>query len=129
MFKIESEGNAMKKKMNCQLKLELQLKGIGGEAVSVMLPLLEYAAESGQNQACETMSIRDDSKLRQSLLLEPAEPIGKPYANPPSYGPKSTRFCQTSHWKPGGRFPGDDLPGAGERAKEDFRRLTHMLCL
>jgi hypothetical protein len=129
MFKIESERNVMNKKMNCQLKLVLQLKGMGGDAVSVILPPLEYAEESGQNHTHETISIGDDNKLRQSVLLEPAEPGGKPYAHPPSYGPECTRFCQTSHWKPDGRFPGDDLPGAGERATEDFRRLTHPPCL
>jgi hypothetical protein len=129
MFKIESERNVMNKRINCQLKLELQLKGMGGEVVSVMLPPLEYAEESGQNQSRETMSIRYDGKRKQAVLLEPAELVGMAYAHPTPYDPASTRFCQTSHWKPGGRFPGDDLPGAGERAKEDFRRLTHLLCL
>jgi len=129
MFNIESERTVMNKKMNCQLKLELQLKGMGGETFSVMLPPLEYSDESGQNQARETISIRDDSKRKQAILLEPAEPGGMAYAHPTPYDPESTRFCQTSHWKPGGRFPGDDLTGAGERATEGFLRLIHPPCL
>jgi len=45
--------------------------GIGEEAVSVMLPPLEYTDEIEQKRARKTMSRRDDYKQQQALLLEP----------------------------------------------------------
>jgi acyl-CoA hydrolase len=69
-IRVEQLGDPATHIASCYFTMVAR-SGMGEEAVSVVLPPLEYTGETEQKRARNTLSRRDDYKQQQAVLLEP----------------------------------------------------------
>lgn len=69
-IRVEQQGESVSHIASCYFTMVAR-SGTGEEAVSVMLPPLEYTDEIELKRARKTMARRDDYKQQQALLSEP----------------------------------------------------------
>lgn len=69
-IRVDQQGDPVSHIASCYFTMVAR-SGMGGDAVSVTLPPLEYTDEIEQKRARKTLSRRDDYKRQQAILLEP----------------------------------------------------------